>query len=267
MRWRLSSRSAFACSRKRCARMRARATSECNSARSPRPIARSRSGAIRSSIHSTGPTRTWCCAPTMQRSSRRPNVRSRRCWSECGEHNQRAPEPRPLTGRTGVRAPLQRPGRLLVSTTQFASGGSRIDALLEQVYGLGPISMEVVMAVSRAVEMSAFQVASRRIALIAASAVFFATVQAQAQQAQTVPEGRVIVTGEGDVAVAPDHVQLTSGVTTRAKSVKEATDTNSKVMAAVTAALLESGIEQKDIQTLRFSIQPVYAPQGPRTEP
>ena len=58
------------------------------------------------------------------------------------------------------------------------------------------------MAVSRVVGMSAFQVASRRIALIAASAVFFATVQAQAQQAQTAPEGRVIVTGEGDVAVA-----------------------------------------------------------------
>jgi uncharacterized protein YggE len=38
-------------------------------------------------------------------------------------------------------------------------------------------------------------------------------------------------------------------------------------MAAVTAALLESGIAQKDIQTSRFSIQPVYAPQEPRTEP
>ena len=123
------------------------------------------------------------------------------------------------------------------------------------------------MAVPRVIETSAFQVALRRIAFIAASAVFFVTVQAQAQQAHTAPEGRVIVTGEGDVAVAPDHAQLTSGVTTRAKSVKEATDTNSKVMAAVTAALLESGIEQKDIQTLRFSIQPVYASQEPRTEP
>jgi uncharacterized protein YggE len=156
---------------------------------------------------------------------------------------------------------------VLVSTTQFTSGGIRIDALLEQVYGLRPTSMEVVMAVPRVIETSAFQVALRRIALIATSAFFFVTVQAQAQQAHTAPEGRVIVTGEGDVAVAPDHVQLTSGVTTRAKSVKEATDTNSKVMAAVTAALLESGIEQKDIQTLRFSIQPVYASQEPRTEP
>src|SRR5262249_47059810 len=104
-----------------------------------------------------------------------------------------------LSRRNRGSSPLQRPGRVLVSTTQFAFGGSWIDGLLEQVYGLRPTSMEVVMAVSRAVEMSAVQVASRRIALIAASAVFFATVQAQAQQAQTAPEGRVIVTGEGDV--------------------------------------------------------------------
>jgi molybdopterin-biosynthesis enzyme MoeA-like protein len=71
--------------------VRAKATSECNSARSPKPILRSRSGAIRSSIHSTGPTRMWCCAPAMHRSSGRPNVRSRACWNECDEHNQIAP--------------------------------------------------------------------------------------------------------------------------------------------------------------------------------
>jgi uncharacterized protein YggE len=38
-------------------------------------------------------------------------------------------------------------------------------------------------------------------------------------------------------------------------------------MAAVTSALQESGIAQEHIQTSRFSIQPVYAPQEPRTEP
>jgi molybdopterin-biosynthesis enzyme MoeA-like protein len=64
--------------------MRARATLVCSLVRLPKPIPRSRSGAIRSSTHSTGPTRMWCCAPAMHRSSRRPNVRSRRCWSECG---------------------------------------------------------------------------------------------------------------------------------------------------------------------------------------
>jgi len=55
------------------------------------------------------------------------------------------------------------------------------------------------MAVSKVVESSASAVESRRIALIAASAFLLATVQAQAQQAQIAQEGRVIVTGEGDV--------------------------------------------------------------------
>jgi molybdenum cofactor synthesis domain-containing protein len=38
-------------------------------------------------------------------SSRRPNARSRRCWSECGEHNRIA-EPRPLTGENRGSSPL-----------------------------------------------------------------------------------------------------------------------------------------------------------------
>jgi molybdopterin-biosynthesis enzyme MoeA-like protein len=63
-----------------------------------RPILRLRSAAIRSSIPSTGPTRMWCCAPTMHINSRKPSVRSRRCWSECGGHNHVA-EARPLTAK------------------------------------------------------------------------------------------------------------------------------------------------------------------------
>src|SRR6516165_3608257 len=44
MRWRLSSRSAFACSRKLCARTCARATLVCSSVRLPKPILRSDEG-------------------------------------------------------------------------------------------------------------------------------------------------------------------------------------------------------------------------------
>jgi len=42
-------------------------------------------------IRSTGATRMWCYAPAMHRSSRRPNARSRTCWSECGEHRGQKP--------------------------------------------------------------------------------------------------------------------------------------------------------------------------------
>jgi uncharacterized protein YggE len=82
---------------------------------------------------------------------------------------------------------------------------------------------------------------------------------AGAQQRATGP--RVVVTGEGSVSVAPDVVKIRSGVTTRGKTVREATETNSKTMAAILTALTESGIPQKDVRTAQLSIQPVYASQ------
>jgi uncharacterized protein YggE len=75
------------------------------------------------------------------------------------------------------------------------------------------------------------------------------------------------VIGEGSVSLTPDYAQIESGVTSRARTVKEASDTKWKLIGAITAALLESGIDQKDVQTSRFSVQPVYAPQEPRMEP
>jgi hypothetical protein len=90
--------------------------------------------------------------------------------------------------------------------------------------------------------------------------------QAQAQESKSAPEGRVVVIGEGSVSAPPDYAEIRSGVTTTAKTVKEANDVNIKVMTAITAALSDSGLAQKDIQTSRFSIQPVYTSQTPSTE-
>jgi len=104
-----------------------------------------------------------------------------------------------------------------------------------------------------------------RFGLLAAFAVLVPSVAPAQQQQPT--EARIVVSGEGSVSVRPDYAQVRSGVTTRAKTVKEAVDANSKLMAAVIAALKDAGIADRDIQTSRFSIQPVYAPQEPRTEP
>jgi uncharacterized protein len=113
-----------------------------------------------------------------------------------------------------------------------------------------------------------FHAAARRSAAVVLAAVAaFASPSLAQVQPQPSPEARVVVIGEGSISVAPDYAQVEGGVTTRAKTVKEATDANSKLMAAVTSTLLEAGIAQADIQTSRFSIQPVYAPQEPRTEP
>ena len=99
-----------------------------------------------------------------------------------------------------------------------------------------------------------------------AAFVFAATVAAQAQPSQSPPDRRVIVIGEGSVTLPPDRAQVRSGVTTTAKTAKEATEANSRLMAAVNAAVLNAGVEQKDIQTTRFSLHPVYVRQQ-NTEP
>jgi hypothetical protein len=115
----------------------------------------------------------------------------------------------------------------------------------------------------------ALQAASRRFlagAAMAAVAIFAAPC-VQAQQPPAQPEARVIVIGEGSVHIAPDYAQIRGGVTTKGKTVKEATDANSKVMAAITAALLNAGVAQTDIKTAQFSIQPAYAPPQPQAEP
>jgi len=86
--------------------------------------------------------------------------------------------------------------------------------------------------------------------------------QAETSGQKSAVEGRVIVTGDGSVTVTPSYAQIRSGVTTDAKTVKEAANANTKLMSAVMQALLNFGLAQKDIQTSQFSIQPVYTSQS-----
>lgn len=116
----------------------------------------------------------------------------------------------------------------------------------------------------------ALVIASRLAAGAAVLAIVAATGPAQAQgpaPPAAPTDARVIVAGEGSVTAAPDYARIRTGVTTRAKTAKEATDANAKTMTAVMAALADSGVEQKDIQTVQFSVQPIYAPQQANTEP
>ena len=81
-----------------------------------------------------------------------------------------------------------------------------------------------------------------------------------AQMPQQTPEPGIVVMGEGSVRVTPNNAQIRIGATVRSNTVTEAVATNSKLMAAVIAALKAAGIAENDIQTTRFSIQPVYTP-------
>ena len=79
-------------------------------------------------------------------------------------------------------------------------------------------------------------------------------------QTQTMPPAVISVTGEATVSAAPDLAQIDGGVTSEAKTAREASDANNAAMGKVLLALKGAGIEEKDFQTSRLSLQPQSAP-------
>jgi uncharacterized protein len=77
----------------------------------------------------------------------------------------------------------------------------------------------------------------------------------------------ISVTGEGTLSVRPDLAQIDAGVASDAKTAREASEANNAAMAKVLAALKGAGIEDKDYQTSRLSLQPQYAPNRPGPSP
>ena len=93
-----------------------------------------------------------------------------------------------------------------------------------------------------------------------AVAVAAVTLLATPALAQTVPPAVISVTGEATVSVAPDQAQIDGGVTSEAKTAREASDANNSAMGKVLLALKGAGIDEKDYQTSRLSLQPQSAP-------
>jgi uncharacterized protein YggE len=78
-----------------------------------------------------------------------------------------------------------------------------------------------------------------------------------------VPPAAISVSGEASVSVAPDLAQVDGGVTSEAKTAREASDANNAAMGKVLLALKGAGIDEKDYQTSRLSLQPQYAQPTP----
>jgi uncharacterized protein YggE len=89
--------------------------------------------------------------------------------------------------------------------------------------------------------------------------VVAATLLAAPALAQTVPPPAISVTGEANVSVAPDQAQIDGGVTSDAKTAREASEANNAAMGKVLLALKGAGIDEKDYQTSRLSLQPQFA--------
>jgi len=92
------------------------------------------------------------------------------------------------------------------------------------------------------------------------AAVIAATLSTSPVWAQTPAPAMISVTGEATISVAPDLAQIDGGVTSEAKTAREAAEANNAAMGKVLLALKGAGIEEKDFQTSRLSLQPESAP-------
>lgn len=68
----------------------------------------------------------------------------------------------------------------------------------------------------------------------------------------------ITVSGNGSVFGEPDIAQLSLGVSATADSVGTARSQAAEAMDAMLAAMKENGVAEEDIQTTRFSVQPLY---------
>ncbi len=79
----------------------------------------------------------------------------------------------------------------------------------------------------------------------------------------TVPH--LIVTGQGDVKVKPDKMEVTLGVVTEDKSSQVASRRNAVIAQQVQSAVRKAGVANKDVQTVNYSVTPVYSESIPAT--
>lgn len=69
---------------------------------------------------------------------------------------------------------------------------------------------------------------------------------------------RILVTGTGSVSIEPDMAIVSLGVTKQEKTARAALDANTQAMADILTAMKAAGIDESDLQTSNFSIQPQY---------
>ena len=68
----------------------------------------------------------------------------------------------------------------------------------------------------------------------------------------------VTVSATGSISAAPDEATIATGVTSEAKTAREALTKNTEAMKQVIAELKSEGVDAKDIQTTQFNVEPVY---------
>ncbi|HZT41838.1 MAG TPA: SIMPL domain-containing protein [Chthonomonadaceae bacterium] len=79
------------------------------------------------------------------------------------------------------------------------------------------------------------------------------------QRAPTRAFRSLMVTGHGEVQVKPDKADVTIGVVTQSTTSQEAVSANAAASQKVQAAVRQLGIQDRDIQTVNYTVQPLMA--------
>lgn len=93
---------------------------------------------------------------------------------------------------------------------------------------------------------------------IVASLTIILLVSSVDVRADDTPMRTIDVNGKGTVTAIPDIADVTTGVTNRADSARQALDANNAAMARLLKALKKAGINEADIRTSGFTVSPYY---------
>jgi uncharacterized protein YggE len=120
------------------------------------------------------------------------------------------------------------------------------------------------------------EISSRRIHYLAAVAivaivmisVIAATRPINIQTPSTTPQPKTLqVTGEGTVSAIPDEALLLLAVQTQSTSATQASSDNAAIMSKVMDALVSAGISKSAIETVSYSLTPIYENKQDQTTP
>ena len=101
--------------------------------------------------------------------------------------------------------------------------------------------------------------------IMAAAVAITAAPQSTAQETQP-EEGRLHVSGSGEVKAKPDMARINVGVVTDAESAETAVSDNNQAMQELMQQLKKHEIADKDVQTSSFNVSPIYDRERPRGE-
>ena len=97
----------------------------------------------------------------------------------------------------------------------------------------------------------------KRVFIFAFGLLALALSPASAQERFSPPH--ISISGEATMTAPPDTARIRAGVASTGLTARDASAANRKAMASVMAALKAAGIAEKDMQTSRYFIQPVYS--------